>query len=172
MKNPPECKIIRYEKLNKWDYTTILIYFLISIFVIFTAFYEYDNWKMIINIYSFSTPLFLYLLNYKSLRKIYVYIIWLFFSLLHLWIYFELKEKYNSNIEIEYYLKRLRYTSLFLVYFQIVRVIHIKIKNIELVAPSWGGSYDIYDMRKIKFLDYLFFVIFILLWVIYFPNIT
>ena len=172
MKNSSENKIINYDKFNNWDYATITIYFLVTIIVLFTSFYEYDSWRINIYMYAFSTPLFLYILNYKSLRKIYVYLIWLIFSLLHLWIYFKLKEKYNSDTEIVYYTQRLCYTSVFLLYFQIARVIHIKIKNIELVAPSWGGSYDIYDMRKIKFLDYIFFVIFMVTWLFCFPHTT
>ena len=169
MKNSNKINIIRYDELNLWDYGSILIYFLISMVVSLTTYYEFKNWEMIILMYSFATPLFLYLLNYKSLRKFNVYLAWLIFSFFHLWVYFELKEKYNSDIRLEYYIKRLPYIFLFLVYFQIARIIHIKIKNIELVSPTWGQSYDIYDLRKIKFLDYLFFVIFILLWVIFFP---
>ena len=164
-----KANIISFNKLSNWDITSLTVYFLISLFILFIGLNDYEYNGRFISIYAFSTPLFLYLINYKSLRNIIVYGAWLIFSLFHIWLYFIIQNKLYFDISPEYAGDGLLYIFPFLLYFQLARIIHLRIKNTELVAPSWGGSFDIYDNRKIDFLDYLFFFGFFAIWVIIIP---
>mgnify|MGYP006896872256 CR=1 FL=1 len=161
--------IIRYDKLSTWDIISLTVYFLISMFILFVGLNGYEFKEHFISIYAFSTPLFLYLINYKSLRNFIVYVIWLIFSLFHIWLYFVIQNKLYFDISREYAVDGLLYIFPFLLYFQLARIVHLKIKNTELVAPSWGGSFDIFDNRNIDLLDYLFFIFFFVIWVIIIP---
>src|SRR5690625_6905447 len=61
--------IIRFKKLGTWDITSLTVYFLVSMSILFVGLNDYEYAERFISIYAFSTPLFLYLINYKSLRN-------------------------------------------------------------------------------------------------------
>src|SRR5690625_444175 len=124
--------IIRFKKLGTWDITSLTVYFLVSMSILFVGLNDYEYAERFISIYAFSTPLFLYLINYKSLRNFIVYGIWLIFSLFHIWLYFIIQNGLYFDISTEYGVDGLLYIFPFLLYFQLARIIHLSIKNTEL----------------------------------------
>jgi hypothetical protein len=66
-------QIIKLDKLEKWDYLSIGIYLLLTFFVINPELINFSTTYTAF--YSFGTILFLYFINYKSLRKIKVILI-------------------------------------------------------------------------------------------------
>src|SRR5690625_7086296 len=156
--------IIRFKKLGTWDITSLTVYFLFSMSILFVGVNDYQYAECFISIYAFSTPLFLYLINYKSLRNFIVYGISLIFSLFHIWLYFIIQNGLYFDISTEYGVDGLLYIFPFLFFFNLARIIHLIIKNTELVALSWEGSLAIFTNRKINFLIYCFFFFFFVCW--------
>ena len=92
------------------------------------------------------------------------------FALFHLWIYHQLIEIEGFKQINGHAVSRLNLTWIFMIYFQIVRFLHLKIEKTELVSPGYGANYDLFDNRKIKFWDYIFFFVFFIIWSIVLPT--
>jgi len=96
--------IFYFNKITKWDKITILLYLFLSIWL--TFYYrnnpiDYNLKRNILFFYAFGTHFFLYTFNYKSLRNLTVYFTWFAFALIHLIIYFKLKDfDYLQNIQL------------------------------------------------------------------------
>ncbi|MBO0321567.1 hypothetical protein J0X14_04600 [Muricauda sp. CAU 1633] len=143
--------------MDNWDFYSIFIYVAISLIIYFDP-YGLITKEMVL-FYAYLTPLFLYLFNYKSLRKLNVWIIWTIISLLDIVLYYEI-----SGIEKFMFVRGpasgfLRYTWIFLLLFQLLRVISFKFQEMELVAPN-KGSIDIWDNRRLTFVDNICFIIY------------
>lgn len=159
-----EKPIFYFDKTTKWDKITILLYILLSIGL--TVYYmnnSLDNklQRGILFGYAIGTHFFLYMFNYKSLRNLKVYFIWFAFGLIHLFIYFKLKDidylKYiNGHAAIG-----LRNTVPLLIIFQILRFICAKTIGVELVAVSRGSATDLFEERKVTMIDFMAFAIYI-----------
>jgi len=156
-------KILKIEKMDRWDYFTILLYLLLTAFIYFDP--NRFITKEIILAYSYITPAFLYLYNYKSLRNIYVWLIWVVISIIHIWLYIELSELEKFQYQIGSAAAFLKYTWIFILLYQLLRISFLKFKKIELVAPNVGSN-DIWDRRKLTRLDTLFFFIYFGLYIL------
>ena len=74
-------KFIKKVAFNNWDYISLFIYLLLTITVTYIGLNNDFNKKDVISLYTFGTPLFLYIFNYKSLRNISVFAICIVSSL-------------------------------------------------------------------------------------------
>ena len=101
----------------------------------------------------------MYLFNYKSLRKLNVWLIWISLSLLHI----ILHSKIGNIDKFQYYRgsasQYLNYTWIFLLLFQLLRIVSLRFQKIELVAPN-KGALDIWDNRKLTLIDTVCFIIY------------
>lgn len=137
--------------MDKWDSYSILIYIIISLIIFVIP--DSSQKKDILLGYSFLTTLFLYLFNYKSLRKLNVWLIWICISLSHIYLYNQLIANDSYNYSIRY----LRFSFFFLLLFQLLRFVSLIFQKVELVAPN-RGSADIWDKRELTFTDYFCFI--------------
>lgn len=155
--------IFYFSKLNLWDKVTILLYLLLSV----VLWYYFDNTtsskiqRKILFGYTFGTQLFLYGLNYKSLRNLTVYFFWIGIGVIHLLFYFQLKDNQLLKNFHGHSPTGLRNTLILLLLFQILRFISARTQGMELVSPSRGSTRDIFDDRRITLLDFIFFVVYV-----------
>ena len=155
--------IFYFDKLNTWDKTTIFLYLLLSL----GLWYCYD--KSISGIensailfgYAFGTQLFIYLINYRSLRNLTVYFFWFLMGDLHLYIYFQLKEAaILQGVKADYAIV-LRNTIILLVIFQVLRFISAKTQGRELVCPTRIGGPDLFGERPTTIIDSASYAIYV-----------
>ncbi|QEK51096.1 hypothetical protein FYC62_04960 [Pedobacter aquae] len=62
----------------------------------------------------------------------------------------------NSNAALG-----LRNVFILLIVFQVLRFVNIKIQKQEFVAPSRGSNVDVFDNRKINYIDYISFLVYL-----------
>ena len=150
---------IYYGKLDKWDYSTIIIYLILTIFI-----YErpegFPYMKEWVMGYSIMSPLLLYGLNYKSMRKFNVWLVWFGFSLVHLVMYSHFSNDMNLQFMRGSAANGLQFTWVLLLLFQFNRFVSLKIQNKEVVSLSRGGTTDLWDNRKITFVDGVLFFLY------------
>lgn len=151
--------IFYFDKPSKWDLITILLYFGLTVFIFLTNISAKKDWVFA---YSFGTHLFIYFFNYKSLRKLNIWLIWVLFSLVHLYLYHEFVNDQELQMFRGPAAHGLQFTWLLLILFQLLRFISAKIQNQELVAPSKSRT-DIWDDRKITVVDVVLFVIYMVI---------
>lgn len=137
------------EASDKW---VMAIYLLISVIV----WYLYNNVinsrerGAIIFFYGYGTQFFLYMLQYKAIRKPLVYIFWFMMGLAHLAAYLLLKQTDSFIPEIIL----LRNTIILLVLIQLLRWISLRVQGMDLVGAQRGGR-DIFNERRITPFDIL-----------------
>ncbi|PTB97273.1 hypothetical protein C9994_03600 [Marivirga lumbricoides] len=148
--------IFYFEKPSKWDLVTILLYIALTAFIYLTNIPSKVDWLFG---YSFGTHLFLYFFNYKSLRKLNIWLIWIIFSLIHIYLYREYVDISSLQMFRGPAAHGLQFTWLLLILFQVLRLLSIKIQNRELVAPAKSRT-DIWDNRKVTLVDFILFVIY------------
>jgi hypothetical protein len=157
------------KKLSNYDIISAIIYTTITGIISYGGllFNDYELYKKVVLAYSFGTPLLLYGLQYKSLRNIRNFIIWIAFGLYHIFLY-------NKLIEVNYlqYVRGhaahgLQYTIYFVFLFQVLRFFHLKITGKELVSlGGYGATTDIYDDTKIGVSDIICFFIYFPAWIL------
>lgn len=152
-------RIFYFDKLNWWDISTLILYFVLTFFVYYTDIPTRRDWLFG---YSFGTHLFFYFFNYKSLRKMNVWLIWMVFSVVHLFYYFELYGKPELQVFRGFSGHALLFTWLLLIIFQVLRYISLTYQNQELVALSRSRT-DIWDNRRITKIDTACFFAYFLL---------
>lgn len=164
--------IFYFDRLSPWDKISILIYIFLSI-IFFWFFYvtkDVEIKRNIIWLYPSLTQVLIYILNYKSLRNLSVFFIWILIGIIHLVFYFVIKENqilFCNNIDVPL---GLRNTILMLVVYQILRIICIKTQNEDIVAVISRHG-DLFDERKPTIVDLvLHFTYFIILIVLYFIH--
>lgn len=149
--------IFYFDKLTAWDKVTIVLYLLVSLGVLF----YFDSSPSVgarhkvLFFYAFGTQIFLYVLNYKSLRNLTVYLFWMGIGMIHLFVYFLLNydhpyHSFKGDPTIS-----LRNTYILLLLFQVLRFISAKTQGLELVCPTKASRTDFFDERKVTFIDYL-----------------
>ncbi len=155
--------IFYFDKLKTWDKVTIVLYLLLSI-GLWYYFYNTASNKTQRNIllgYAFGTQLFFYFFNYKSLRNLSVYFFWVVVGIIHLFIYFQLKDNQTLLNVRGHSATGLRNTIILLLVFQVLRFISARTQGQELVSPSKGSTTDLFDDRRITFIDFILFFIYI-----------
>lgn len=111
--------------------------------------------------YAFGTQFFLYFFNYKSLRNLTVYTFWVAIGIIHLYIYIQLKDNQTLLNVRGHSATGLRNTLILLFLFQVLRFISAKTQGQELVCPSKGSRTDLFDERKVTFVDFILFITYI-----------
>ena len=155
--------IFRFKKLKTWDKVTMGLYVLIS----FILWYYFDNVtsnktrRDILFGYAFGTQFFFYSFNYKSLRNLLVYSFWIVIGLIHLFIYFQLKDVAMLQNVGGHAATGLRNTIILLLFFQVLRFISIKTQENELVCPSKYSRTDIFDDREVTVIDFILFFVYV-----------
>jgi len=156
--------IFYFDKLNTWDRVTIILYLVLSFGLGFYCYYSKDNsiQREIIFGFSFLTPFFLYVINYKSLRNLTVYIFWLTVGIIHLYIYWRLKDNVNlifprGNSAVAGF----RNTFLLLLLFQVLRFISAKTQHQDLICPSQGFATDLFSERRVTIIDIVLLIIYV-----------
>jgi hypothetical protein len=154
--------IFYFDKLDFWDRISIPFYIVVT--AICAYFFMYNNSpsenRTLLLFYTLGTQLLLYLLNYKSLRNLTVYIVWIVIASAHLLFYFHLKDNPELQNVHSHAATGLRNTIILLLLYQILRVISLNTQRQELVAPTRGGTTDIFEDRKLTFIDYVLFVVY------------
>ena len=155
--------IFYFDKLKTWDKVTIVLYLFLSL----GLWYYFDNatsiqaQRDIIFFYGLGTQFFLYLFNYKSLRNLTVYVFWVLIGLLHLFLYFQLKDNPVLQNVRGNSATVLRNTIILLLLFQVLRFVSAKTQGVELVCPSKGFKDDMFNDRPLTFIDCVLFIIYI-----------
>ena len=154
--------LIYFKELSTWDKVIIGLYLIISIWLYFlyANLESVEKKKDILFWYPYGTQLFLYFVNYRSLRNSSVYAIWFIISLIHYYFYLNL----NSDPLLEgvkaHAATGLRNTVILLSLFQVLRIISLKIQGVELVCPSKSRT-DLFEERDVTIIDFILFVIYI-----------
>lgn len=162
-------RIFNNDKLITYDKISIVVYLLLTIIVSKIVFFfeENETQKSIVMAYSFLTPLALYVFSYKSLRNIKMLIVWIAFSIYHLFLYETLVINYDLMFFRGHAAHGLQYTILFVILFEVIRISHLKIVGYELVSlGSYGARTDLWDERKIRISDIICFFIYFPIWIL------
>ena len=151
--------------MTKWDKVTIILYIAIS-FILFW-YYNLNTTELVLKrdillSYIIGTHLFLYFFNYKSLRNFKVFLIWFGFGIIHLIIFFKLKEANSLQNLSEYATSGFGNTIPLLILFQILRIVNLKIQGQELVATNTMMATDLFDNRMPNALDFFSLIIYLL----------
>jgi hypothetical protein len=155
--------IFYFDKLNLWDRISLPFYILLSIVLLYYFIHleDYNSKKDALLCYSLGTQLMLYFINYKSLRNLTVYFIWILFAIAHLYFYFQLKDNHDLfYVRGQSSATGLRNTIFLLLLFQVLRFISVKAQGQELVCPSKGGNTDLFDGRKATYIDIILFFVY------------
>jgi hypothetical protein len=155
-------QIFYFERLSTFDKWTIGFYFALTL----GAYYFFGIQNQVVFGYAILTQLALYLFCYKSLRNLTAFTIWLGIGFFHLYLYFKLRDVPTLQMLRGHSSTPLRNTIPLLFLFQILRFLSAKIQGQELVAPSRGATTDLFDDRRVNWLDFLFFFIYTTLLVI------
>jgi len=150
------------DKLNNWDKITMTTYFVIlcGIWFCYDKSLPIATQKNILLWLGLGTQILLYAINYKSLRNLKVYFFWVLISILHLYLFFYFKSDPKLIGVGGHYATILRNTFPLLILFQVLRFISAKTQGLELVSLSKGSTTDIFDERRITFIDFILFIIY------------
>jgi len=120
-----EIKIFRFSRLELWDYITMVLYAFLTIYIHITLTKDRlpSNASTLISGYIYGTAIFNYMVNYKSLRNMSVFFIWMIFCGYHYWLFRQLDEFIISNNDLN--AKGLQYSIVILIIQQLIRYIYI-----------------------------------------------
>ena len=155
--------IFYFKKMDWWDIGSCLGYLILTLTIYKVSIDIHDAAlkKSIILFYSMGTHFFIYFFNYKSLRNLWVYFIWIGYGLIHIGLYFLFKDDVMLVMKKEGHASRLFLGTLpLLVLFQFLRFLSAKTQALELVAPS-KSVMDIWEERKVTFMDIVFFIVYL-----------
>lgn len=155
-------RIFYFDTLNLWDKISITFYLMVTAICAYFFLCENNSAsnRTLLLFYTLGTQSLLYILNYKSLRNLTVYLIWIIIAIAHLFAFFQLKDNPELQNVRGHAATGLRNTIILLLLFQILRITSLTIQKQELVAPTRGGTTDIFEGRKITFIDFALFVIY------------
>ncbi len=151
-------KYFYFEQANLWDKISVITYLILSVILYFDPYGIIS--KEIVLGYSIGTQLFLYFFNYKSLRKLNIWLIWFLYALMHLYLYEDLILKDDFQHHKVPAASFLKHTWISLLLFQFLRILSLVIQNKELVPPTPVGQTDLWEDRKLTAIDYICFIIF------------
>lgn len=151
--------IFHFDKLRPFDKWTIGLYLILTLRLsnYFLSTENVASKRDLIFGYAFLTQLALYGFCYKSLRNTTVFFVWVVIGLFHLYLYNTLKDDTTLQMFRGHSTTPLRNTLPLLVLHQILRVVSLKIQGQELVSPSRGFTTDLFDERKVNWLDFILF---------------
>lgn len=140
-------KLLCKEKLTPWDFITIGIWLMLSLYFFVINEITFQTRKPIV-IYSFCLYFFTLGFNYKSLRNLNCWFVWMGISLVQTIIYYKQGLHHTDWPAI----RGLRNFWMYLILFQILRWISLKLQKKEFVALAKLQT-DLFDDRKFTFLD-------------------
>lgn len=149
MKRP----IFYFERLKAWDIWTIAAYVIISL-----AVYINGN-KGSLLLYVIFTQIFIYVCNYRSLRNLSVYLVWLGFGIVHFVVYLYLRNNPLFALPKGNAANALKDTIILLFVYQLLRILSLNIQHQEFVMPTRSGT-DIFGERFPNWLDTLLFFLY------------
>jgi hypothetical protein len=150
-------KFLSNDKLDTWDYCTITIYLLVTLVLFNPKLINYNSDFYLC--YSIFTLLFLYMFNYKSLRKLKVFIIWGVIAIVHLFLYFKLRNEAWLQIARGSAVKDLKLTWVALLLIQFFRFLSLIIFKTELVCPGRSET-DLWDNKPKTWHDFVFLLLY------------
>jgi hypothetical protein len=155
-RKPKPKPLFYFEALNPWDTIVIGFYGLATIIVLLYIIWGANKHKNeVVFFYAVVPQLFNYWLNYKSLKNLKVYFIWIGFAVMHVCLYCFLKnDPFYKGVR-----GALINTILLLVLYQLIRITSLKIQNQELAMPTKDWK-DLFTNRSVTFLDFILFVIY------------
>lgn len=103
-------------------------------------------------------PFSLLFFCYKQLRDIKFYVVWFILGIGMLLFYYYFKDVASLQMKRGSALRSFKSLFVFLVLFQLSRIIFIKVTGREYVTPAIGGSSDIIENRKPQLSDFVMFV--------------
>lgn len=148
-------------KIKVWEIGIMIFYVLLSIqSFFFLRFADDESQNHCLHMYAFFTQLFLYSFFYKAMRNLKVYIFCFTIGILHLCLYYLLRENASliglkNNVVIS-----LRNTIILLILFQILRFVSLKTQKQELVGVGKNNK-DVHLTREITRIDVILEVTYI-----------
>lgn len=147
------------EQFSLFDKWSTGIYLLLTVVVVMS----YDRIQvsyahMMILTYALMLQMFAYFFLYGNLRNFKCYLVWFGFSIIHLAMYFVMRDDRRLQSESGNPAALLRNTLILLLFFQLLRYISLKVQHLELVMPSKVGNIDDFDHRKITLTDRILFL--------------
>jgi hypothetical protein len=147
-----ENELIKREKINILNFAFIGIWLCLSIYFLVIEPVEFETRKPIVY-YSFGLYFFTLFFNYKSLRNLNVWYVWVGLSLIQIGIYY----KHGLDNTDWPAIRGLRNFWAFLFLFQLLRWTSLKFQKKEFVALSKTRT-DLHDDRIFTRLDILLFL--------------
>lgn len=161
--------IFYFEGLKAFDKWSMGLYILLTLILMYYFETTTDNSirNSIIFGYALLTQFGLYVFCYRSLRNLTSFLFWLLIGLFHLYVYSILKDDQTLQMFRGHSATPLRNTVWLLILFQVLRFLSAKLQGQELVAPSKGATTDLFDERKVNWLDFTFFFIYMTCMVVF-----
>jgi len=153
--------LFNLKKVKIWVIGVMIFYILLSYeLCYFLRFAKSETQSHYLYFYAVFSQLFIYAFLYKALRDIKVYIFIFIIGVLHLYLFFILKENASliglkNNIVIS-----LRNTIILLIIFKVLQFVSLKTQNQELVSIGRNNK-DVYGTRYVTKVDYILEIIYI-----------
>jgi len=154
-------KLFNKEKLNVKNILILAIYIVFSFFLyIYFDVTKKPNIYILIY-YTFLTHFWLISFDYRALRKLNYYSIWLLLGIIHFVIYLKIKDNSAYTFVKGHAASGFRTTLILLLFFQFVRFLSFEVQVMDYVSPSKSGKMDMFNEREYTKWDILFsFVLF------------
>ena len=150
--NVTENELIKREKISTLNFVLIGIWLCFSICFLVVEPVEFVTRKPIVY-YSFGLYFFTLFFNYKALRNLNVWTIWIGLSLIQIGIYYK-HGLHNADWPA---IRGLRNFWIYLIVFQILRWVSLRLQKKEFVTLSKMRT-DLYDDRRFTFWDGVLFI--------------
>ena len=85
-----KARVINKIKLNLWDLIPLALFLLLTSYIFYIVLKVDLNKKGLVGMYNSLTPLYLFMLYYRSLRKVKIYIVIFIIAICQLILYFNL----------------------------------------------------------------------------------
>ncbi len=136
------------EKLNVKNILILSIYIVFSFFL-----YVYFDVTKKPNInflmyYTFITHFWLIGFDYRALRKLNYYIIWLLIGIIHFVIYLKIKDNSAYAFVKGHAADGFKTTIIVLIFFQFIRLLSFEVQGLDYVSPPRSGKMDMYNERE------------------------
>lgn len=146
-------KLFKKEKLNFKNLIFIGLYCMCSFFIYVYFSVTKNPQNTILLYYTFLTHFYLIIFDYRALRKLNYFCIWIIIALIHFVIYLNIKSNDTYAFINGHAASGFRATLLVLISFQIIRYISFEAQGMDFVIASRSGKMDDYNEREFTSLD-------------------
>lgn len=152
---------IYYADLKNWEIVNPIIYFILTIGVILVCMFCDNGFKQTTLFFYWGlTDLSLYFFLYRSLRNFKSYMIWVGFGIAHLILFIIFKDDQELKMFHGNASWGLINTIPLLLLYQLLRYFSFAIQHREFVAPSKGGTTDLFENVTVSIADKTIFIIY------------